>query len=53
MDYRDGLMIAFLALVPGSAENLAQMLIGQHLTLRVKLVRVVFDRPRDQRRPSA
>jgi integrase/recombinase XerD len=42
MDYRDGLMIAFLALCPVRLENLAQMLIGQHLSFQGDLVRVVF-----------
>jgi integrase/recombinase XerD len=42
MDYRDGLMIAFLALCPVRLENLAQMLIGQHLSFQGDLLRVVF-----------
>jgi integrase len=42
MDYRDGLMIAFLALCPVRLENLAQMLIGKHLSFEGELVRVVF-----------
>jgi len=42
MDYRDGLMVAFLALCPVRLENLAQMLIGQHLIFEGDLVRVVF-----------
>ena len=42
MDYRDGLMIAFLALCPVRLENLVQMLIGQHLSFEGELVRVVF-----------
>jgi len=33
MDYRDGLMIAFLVLCPIHRANLAQMRIGQHLVL--------------------
>ena len=43
MDYRDGLMIALLALCPVRLENLAQMRIGQHLTFGQGLVRVAFD----------
>jgi integrase len=42
MDYRDGLMIAFLALCPVRLENLAQMRVGEHLTFEGELVRVEF-----------
>jgi integrase len=43
MDYRDGLMIAFLALCPVRLENLAQMQIGLHLRFEGDVVRVAFD----------
>lgn len=42
MDYRDGLMIAFLALCPVRVANLAQMRLGQHLTIDGNAVRVQF-----------
>lgn len=42
MDYRDGLMIAFLALCPLRLENLAAIIIGQHLTFEAGLARLVF-----------
>ena len=42
MDYRDGFMIAFLALCPLRLENLAQMRIGQHLLFDGEMVRVAF-----------
>ena len=42
MDYRDGFMIAFLALCPVRLENLAQMRIGQHLLFEGEVVRVAF-----------
>lgn len=43
MDYRDGLMIAFLALCPIRLGNLAQMRLGQHLVLENGLPRVRFE----------
>jgi integrase/recombinase XerD len=42
MDYRDGLMIAYEALCPLRLENLAQMLIGQHLAFEGEEVWVRF-----------
>ena len=42
MDYRDGLMIAFLALCPVRLANLAQMHVGEHLRFEGELVRVTF-----------
>jgi hypothetical protein len=42
MDYRDGLMIAFLALCPLRVANLAAMRIGTHLDLAAGRARVVF-----------
>ena len=42
MDYRDGLMIAFLALCPVRLENLTQMHVGEHLRFEGELVRVAF-----------
>jgi integrase len=42
MDYRDGLMIAFLALCPVRLDNLANMQIGKHLRFEGALVRVAF-----------
>jgi integrase/recombinase XerD len=42
MDYRDGLMIAFLALCPVRLDNLAQMRIGEHLRFAGKRVGVAF-----------
>jgi integrase/recombinase XerD len=42
MDFRDGLMIAYLSLCPIRLENLAQMLIGRHLTFEATTIRVVF-----------
>jgi integrase/recombinase XerD len=42
MDYRDGLMIAFLALCPVRLDNLAQMQIGGHLRFESDVVRVAF-----------
>ena len=42
MDYRDGLMIAFLALCPIRLGNLAAMVIGQHLSFVSGAPRVVF-----------
>jgi integrase len=42
MDYRDGLMIAFLALCPVRLENLAKMHVGEHLRFEGELVRVAF-----------
>jgi integrase/recombinase XerD len=42
MDYRDGLMIALLALCPIRLDNLAHMQIGRHLRFEGGLVRVVF-----------
>ena len=42
MDYRDGLMIAFLALCPVRLHNLAQMRVGEHLHFEGELVRVAF-----------
>ena len=43
MDYRDGLMISFLARCPIRLENLAQMRVGQHLTCEAGRWRVVFE----------
>ena len=43
MDYRDGLMIAFLALCPIRLANLAQMEIGVHLTRQEEGFRVCFE----------
>src|SRR5262249_48240362 len=43
MDFRDGLMIAFLSLCPIRLKNLAQMLIGRHLTFEATTIRVVFE----------
>ena len=42
MDYRDGLMIAFLALCPIRLGNLAAMVVGQHLRFVSGAPRVVF-----------
>jgi integrase/recombinase XerD len=42
MDYRDGLMIAFLALCPVRLDNLAQMRIDEHLRFEGERVRVAF-----------
>jgi integrase/recombinase XerD len=43
MDYRDGLMIAFLALCPVRVANLAAMQIGKHLSYAAGRPRVAFD----------
>jgi len=43
MDYRDGLMIAFLARCPIRLENLAQMRVNQHLTREAGRWRVTFE----------
>ena len=43
MDYRDGLMIAFLARCPIRLENLAQMRVSQHLTREAGGWRVTFE----------
>jgi integrase len=43
MDYRDGLMIAFLALCPVRVANLAAMQIGKHLSYADGRPRVAFD----------
>lgn len=43
MDYRDGLMIAFLLRCPIRLENLAQMRVGQHLTREARRWRVMFE----------
>jgi hypothetical protein len=43
MDYRDDLMIAFLALCPLRVANLAAMQIGKHLRCAVGHPRVVFE----------
>jgi integrase len=43
MDYRDGLMIAFLALCPLRVANLAAMVIGKHLNCAPGHPRVVFE----------
>ena len=43
MDYRDGLMIAFLARCPIRLENLAQMRLSQHLTREAGRWRVMFE----------
>jgi integrase len=42
MDYRDGLMIALLALCPLRLENLAAIVIGHHLTFGARLARLAF-----------
>jgi integrase/recombinase XerD len=42
MDYRDGLMIAFLALCPVRLDNLAHMQIGSHLRFETQIARVIF-----------
>jgi len=42
MDYRDGFMIALLALCPLRLENLAAVVIGQHLTLASERPRLAF-----------
>jgi integrase len=42
MDYRDGLMIAFLALCPVRLDNLAQMQIGRHLRIEGEVTRIAF-----------
>jgi integrase len=42
MDYRDGLMIALLTLCPLRLENLAAIVIGQHLTFGSGRPRLVF-----------
>jgi len=42
MDYRDGLMIAFLALCPIRVANLAAMRIGRHLTFTSGRPRIQF-----------
>lgn len=42
MDYRDGLMIAFLALCPIRVANLAAMTIGRHLTFAGGGARIQF-----------
>jgi integrase/recombinase XerD len=42
MDYRDGLMIAFLALCPVRLDNLAHMQIGSHLRFEGAIARVTF-----------
>ena len=43
MDYRDGLMIAFLARCPIRLENLAQMRVSQHLTREAGRWLVTFE----------
>ena len=43
MDYRDGLMIAFLALCPLRVANLAAMQIGKHLSYAAERPRVAFE----------
>ena len=43
MDYRDGLMIAFLARCPVRLENLTQMRVSQHLTREAGRWRVTFE----------
>jgi integrase/recombinase XerD len=43
MDYRDGLMIGFLALCPLRLENLAQMRIGEHLRFAGDSMWVAFE----------
>jgi integrase/recombinase XerD len=43
MDYRDGFMIAFLALCAIRLENLAAIIIGQHLTFASGAPRVRFE----------
>jgi integrase len=42
MDYRDGLMIAFLSLCPVRLDNLAHMQIGRHLRFGGEVARVTF-----------
>ncbi|MFN3746475.1 MAG: hypothetical protein ACK4TL_17375 [Hyphomicrobiaceae bacterium] len=42
MDYRDGLMIAFVALCPIRVANLAAMTIGRHLTFTAGRPRIQF-----------
>jgi integrase len=42
MDYRDGLMIALLALCPLRLENLAAIIMGQHLTFESGRPRLAF-----------
>jgi integrase/recombinase XerD len=42
MDYRDGLMIAFLALCPVRVDNLAHMEIGRHVHFDGEIARVTF-----------
>ena len=42
MDYRNGLMMALLALCPLRLENLAAIVIGQHFTLDLERPRLVF-----------
>jgi integrase len=42
MDYRDGLMIAFLALCPVRLGNLAHMQIGSHLRFEGAIARITF-----------
>jgi integrase/recombinase XerD len=42
MDYRDGFMIALLALCPLRLENLAAVVIGQHLTFASERPRLAF-----------
>ncbi|MGE0854181.1 MAG: tyrosine-type recombinase/integrase [Hyphomicrobiaceae bacterium] len=49
MDYRDGLMIAFLALCPMRLQNLAQMQIGLHLRFEGDVVRVAFEETKGDR----
>ena len=53
MDYRDGLMIAFLALCPLRLENLAQMRIGRHLIFAGEVVRVAFTAGEDEEQAGA
>jgi integrase len=43
MDYRDGLMIAFLALCPLRVANLAAMQVGKHLSCAAGHPRVAFE----------
>jgi integrase len=49
MDYRDGLMIAFLALCPMRLDNLAQMQIGCHLRFDGDVVRVALEETKGDR----
>jgi integrase/recombinase XerD len=42
MDYRDGLMVAFLALCPVRLDNLAHMQIDRHLRFYGEIARVTF-----------